>query len=80
MRAYARQQVGQTLTFTRVSGATFSLQDQDGNIWDEYGRCLLKDGQAPVAKAPQLKMLRGYLTEWYEWVSAQPESLVFAED
>ena len=80
VRAYARQQEGQTLTFTRVSGSTFSLQDQDGNIWDEYGRCLLKDGQAPVAKAPQLKMLRGYLTEWYEWVSAQPESLVFAED
>ena len=80
VRAYARKQEGQTLTFTPVSGSTFSLQDQNGNIWDEYGRCLLKNGQAPEGKAPQLKMLRGYLTEWYEWVSAQPESLVFAED
>ena len=61
VRAYARQQEGQTLTFTpRIWFSTFSLQDQDGNIWDEYGRCLLKDGPSdrscctPAQDAPGL--------------------------
>jgi len=76
--AFACEQDGEVLTFQVPPDASSSLlQDQLGNQWDEYGRRTAREEAVVNDGENQLRMLRGYLTEWYEWISAQPGSMIY---
>ena len=60
--------------FELESKDPLSLKDNQGRVWDESGKCI-----TPPDSTLQLKLLKGYLTEWYEWVSAQPDSAILGK-
>lgn len=71
MRGFKRSLDGQLLTFKIISNLPFILKDQSGNLFDEWGN------QLNGANRKKLIAIDGYLTEWYEWVSAFPNSEVY---
>jgi len=70
VRAYASTVNEKVLTFELESKEPLLIRDQEGRLWDENGKC-------QTETSLQLKLKRGYVTEWYEWVSAQPDSNLF---
>ena len=54
-------------TYHVSSEIPFRLEDDQGGLWDEFGR-------ASNVRAEDLLVADGYLTEWYEWVSSYPQS------
>lgn len=56
-------------TYHVVSQTPFRLGDDEGRVWDEFGKSLKEE-----AGSRQLQMADGYFTEWYEWVSSYPHS------
>ena len=71
VRAYARTVNEKVLSFELESKEPLLIRDQEGRLWDEKGKC-------QTETSLQLKLRRGYVTEWYEWVSAQQDSNLFA--
>ncbi len=53
--------------YRQASQDPFRLADDQGNVWDEFGRSLNEKGE-------DLAAADGYFTEWYEWVTGYPES------
>ncbi len=74
VRAYAATLEETVLTFQLESKEPLRIRDQEGRLWDENGKC---QAETNSETSLQLKQRRGYVTEWYEWVSAQPNSDVF---
>ncbi|MBT5925580.1 MAG: DUF3179 domain-containing protein [Verrucomicrobia bacterium] len=74
VRAFSSKVEEKELEFELESKDPLSLKDNQGRVWDESGKCI-----TPPDSTLQLKLLKGYLTEWYEWVSAQPDSAILGK-
>ncbi len=55
--------------FRQISEIPFRIGDDQGGIWDEFGRAVNEGGD-------DFLVTDGYFTEWYEWVSSWPESQI----
>ena len=55
--------------FRHISESPFRVGDDQGGIWDEFGRSVNEGDD-------DLLVTDGYFTEWYEWVSGWPESQI----
>jgi hypothetical protein len=74
VRAFVRELDGQALTFTLNPENPRLLNDQFGSVWNEMGEAI--GGRQALAKS-RLRLARGYLTEWYEWVSNVPQTELY---
>lgn len=57
--------------FHIVSDSPFRLGDEEGGIWNEFGKAV-----DTLEDRSDLEAADGYFTEWYEWVSSYPQSEV----
>lgn len=71
VRAFIREHEGSTLNFQPDYDNALFLRDQSGSVWNELGEAI---GGREALKKTRLRLARGYLTEWYEWVSNAPQS------
>ncbi len=71
--AYVRKLGNSALTFEPVNGDFFKFRDQSGTVWNYWGKA-----ESGVHKGKALKPARGYMTEWYEWVSICPDTLIYS--
>lgn len=69
--AFDRRLADEVLSFERESQAPFRMRDGGGRLWDERGRAVSGPGEGA-----QLEPADGYVTEWYEWVTYVPGSLI----
>lgn len=70
------RQVGDTvLSFEPLPHDASKLRDQAGTVWDQWGRAV-----AGPSQGEELEAARGYLTEWYEWVSGFPQTRIYSAD
>ena len=67
--AYRLQKDQEDKTYHQVSRDPFRVADNEGGLWDEFGKALNESGEKR-----DLAVADGYFTEWYEWVSGYPES------
>jgi len=67
--AYRLQKDQVDQTYHQVSQDPFRVADNEGGLWDEFGKALNESGEKR-----NLAVADGYFTEWYEWVSGYPES------
>lgn len=67
--AYLRRDASGTLNLRLQSREPFRMRDQRGTVWDAWGQAV--DGPG---KGGMLQLLDGYVTEWYEWLYAAPET------
>ena len=67
--AFRLSEEQRTTPFHLVSESPFRLGDEQGGVWDEFGRAV-----DTSEDRPDLKTTDGYFTEWYEWVSSYPRS------
>jgi hypothetical protein len=72
VQAFHRTVEQQALSFERLDGPVPRFVDQHGSVWNEWGQ-----GISGQLAGKQLEPVRGYLTEWYEWVSAYPKTEIF---
>ena len=78
VRSFVREYKGQLLRCMLQSESPLRLADHLGNVWNADGELIAepdvpKDGHG----AARMRLARGYLTEWYEWVSNKPNTSVF---
>ena len=66
---FKRKIKGIVRDFKLHSSSPFQMIDSEQNIWNDMGEAI----SGPL-KGSKLQPASGYLTEWYEWVSFQPES------
>jgi hypothetical protein len=67
--AYRLRKEQEARQFRHISESPFRVGDDQGGIWDEFGRSV-NEGE------DDLLVTDGYFTEWYEWVSGWPESQI----
>ena len=67
--AYRLQENQEDKTYHQVSQDPFRVADNEGGLWNEFGKALNETGEKR-----DLAVADGYFTEWYEWVSGYPES------
>ena len=71
--AYVRKLEGVVLSFDSLGKDSLEFRDQTGTIWNSWGEAV----RGPNAGA-KLRPVRGYMTEWYEWVSGFPDTEIFS--
>lgn len=72
VHAYVRRATGEKLRFEVASEAPLRLRDQNGTVWDAWGRGLSGPDQGAALPAAS-----GYVTEWYEWSTANPKVQIY---
>lgn len=77
VRAYKTELLGQKLDLNVVSENPVILKDQTGRQFDEWGFQLKDSGHRGELR---LSPVNGYVTEWYEWVSAFPSSEIYSRE
>ena len=65
--AFRLQKDQEDKTYHQASQDPFRLADNEGRVWNEFGKSLNEKGE-------DLAVADGYMTEWYEWVTGYPES------
>ena len=73
VRGFVRERDGQLLRFRPHAESPLELIDQFDTVWNESGEAVGNDNEVPW----RLRLARGYLTEWYEWVSYQPATEIY---
>ena len=67
--AYVRRHKGKELHLQVHSRKPLLLADQDGNIWNAWGRT-----ESGPDHRSELPVADGYLAKWYEWLENFPET------
>jgi hypothetical protein len=67
--AFRLSEEQQNNTYHVISENPFSLGDDAGRTWDEFGKSL--NG---TTEQNDLEAADAYVTEWYEWVSSYPQT------
>lgn len=76
-RSFSRMLDGELLHFELVSQSPLLLRDHSGKFWNSDGELQTEDTSTGTTRR-HLRPLRGYLTEWYEWVSSQTGTRIYA--
>jgi hypothetical protein len=70
--AFDRRVNGKKMMFKCIGEQPLEFKDQTGTIWNAFGKAVRGPGIGA-----ELKPVRGYLTEWYEWSTGTPETLLY---
>jgi hypothetical protein len=71
--AFSCRRQNRELQLTLISKEPLLFKDQDGTVWDEWGR-----GLSGPSQGGSLDPADGYLTEWFEWINKFPGSEIWA--